>query len=123
MTLSILLFTACFGTKPEDTATSAVATSSCEQAREEFYSFARSLLEDLDYKSCTSSDECDGGYCDDICGVSCYSLTANTATYDQIYDQLREFEAENCDACVGYAYEIYPEPETEPAWCEEGECR
>jgi len=109
-----LIFTACFGTK---------STEVCHQARDDFYEYFQSLKEDVDYKSCSTSEECDGGYCNDICGISCFSLTANTANYDLIYDQLRQFADENCKACIGYEYEIYPEPETEPAWCEEGECQ
>ena len=75
-----------------------------------------------EYKSCTTSAECDGNYCSDICGISCYSFIANTENYDLIREQLREFADENCQACVDYDYEVYPEPVTEPPGCEDGEC-
>ena len=118
MSFSLFFFLACFGAKSDD---SAIKANTCETAREEFYTFASSLLVS-DYNSCTADDECDGGSCWDICGVSCYSLVANTANYDLIREQLREFADENCQPCIGYEYEIYPEPVSEPPWCEEGEC-
>ena len=123
MILSLLLFSACFGTKSADSASPTASNDSCSEARDTFYEYVQSLTENLDYQSCTTSDQCDGGYCNDICGISCFSFIANTANYDLISDQLREFSDANCQACIGYEYEIYPEPVTEPAWCEEGECQ
>ena len=123
------IFIACFGTKPNDTSTSDTSTSenlnysTCDEAREAFEAYEIALKESLgDYKACTTSDECEGNNCSDICGISCYSFISNTENYDYIRDELRRFADENCQACDGYEYEIYPEPEPPPTWCDNGEC-
>jgi len=122
MTIFLFLFTGCFGTKAGDTANAPANSNTCEQAREAYYDFASSLFNGLDYASCVDDNDCKGGTCRDICGVSCDYFIANTDNYDLIYDQLDQFAEENCQACSDYEYENYPEPELPPPVCKEGEC-
>ena len=123
------IFMGCFGSKSTDTTTGDTSTSddlmysTCDEAREAFEEYERTLKESLGaYKACTTSDECAGNNCRDICGISCHSFISNTENYEYIRDMLREFAADNCQACAGYEYEIYPEPEPPPVLCENEEC-
>ena len=61
----------------------------------------------------------------EICG-GCGRVLANTDTYDLVWDLLKAYEEEHCQACENYPYpqpeEPYAEPVSEPPWCSEGIC-